>query len=57
MKFRLINEKPKTFVVVFQTDDQVVELLQQLARELRLVGSRFGGIGALNGITVGVNRL
>src|ERR1043166_4429880 len=53
MKSKLINQNPKTFVLVFDTGDEVAALLKQFAREQHLDASHFSGIGAFSDITLG----
>ena len=54
MKTRLVQTAaPKTFVVVFDAGDEVVEGLTELARAHRLAASRFTAIGAFSDVTVG----
>jgi predicted DNA-binding protein with PD1-like motif len=53
MKSRSINQDPKTFVLVFDTGDEVAVLLKRFAQEQRLDASHFSGIGALSDITLG----
>jgi uncharacterized protein len=53
MKSKLINAKPKTFALVFQTGDEVAVLLKQFARDQNLQGSHFSAIGALSNVTLG----
>jgi predicted DNA-binding protein with PD1-like motif len=53
MKSKLINEKPKTFVLVFETGDEVAGLLKKFAREQHLEASHFSAIGAFSVLTLG----
>ena len=53
MKAKLINKNPKTFVIVFDTDDEVMEGLENFAREQRLSASHFTAIGAFREAVLG----
>jgi predicted DNA-binding protein with PD1-like motif len=53
MKSKLINNNPKTFALVFQTGDEVVEGLKQFAQVNHLAATQFGAIGAFEELTVG----
>jgi predicted DNA-binding protein with PD1-like motif len=54
MKSRLLQTTaPKTFAVVFDAGDEVVEGLTELARAHQLSASRFTAIGAFSDVTVG----
>jgi predicted DNA-binding protein with PD1-like motif len=50
MKFRLIDQTPKTFVLVFQTGDELAKGLLQFAVEQRLSAARFEGLGGLSSV-------
>ena len=54
MKGRLISDKgPKTFALVFETDDEVKAGLTAFAREQRLGASSFTAIGAFSDVILG----
>ena len=55
MRARLLDatEGRRSFAVVFDPDDEVTEGLLRLAREERLRGSHFTGIGALRDVVLG----
>ena len=54
MKYRLINESgEKTFALVFDRGDEVIEALRKFATEQRLLATRFTGIGALSDVVLG----
>lgn len=53
MKSKLINENPKTFAIIFDSGDEVVEGLKQFARDNRLAASHFTAIGAFNQVMLG----
>jgi len=53
MKSKLINADPKTYTLVFQTGDEVVQGLLQFAKANCLAGSQLTAIGAFEELTVG----
>ena len=54
MKSKLINESSeKTFAVIFEKGDEVIETLQRFANEQRLFASHFTAIGALSDVVIG----
>jgi len=54
MKSKLINESgEKTFVVIFEKGDEVLETLRRFANEQRLLASHFTAIGALSDVVIG----
>ena len=54
MKSKLIYDGPqRTFVVVFDSGDEVLENLSAFAKEHRLAAAEFTGIGALSGAVLG----
>jgi predicted DNA-binding protein with PD1-like motif len=54
MKAKVIHEDgERTFALVFQTGDEVAAGLLAFAKERNLRASRFSGIGAFSGITLG----
>jgi predicted DNA-binding protein with PD1-like motif len=53
VKAKVIQEKPLTYLLVFETGDEVASDLKQFAREHRLAGSSFHAIGALSNAKVG----
>ena len=48
MRWKQIEDEPKTFVLVFETGDEIASVLQQFARTQGLAGSSFKAIGALS---------
>jgi predicted DNA-binding protein with PD1-like motif len=48
MRWKQIEDEPKTFVLVFKTGDEIASLLQQFSKEQVLGGSSFKAIGALS---------
>jgi uncharacterized protein len=53
MRWKQIEYEPKTFVLVFETGDEIASVLQQFAKELCLGGSSFKAIGALSHAKLG----
>jgi uncharacterized protein len=54
VKSKLISEAAeKTFVLVFDTGDDVLKQLQRFAEDERLGASRFSGIGAFSRVRLG----
>lgn len=53
MTSKLLNEKPKTFAVVFQAGDEVVQGLTAFAHANRLSAAQLTGLGAFEELTVG----
>src|SRR5580704_15859072 len=54
MKSRLINaDGTKTFIVIFETGDEVASGLKRFAKESQLASSSFKVIGALSGAKAG----
>jgi uncharacterized protein len=48
MRWKQIADEPKTFVLIFETGDEVAGVLQQFAKGQGLGGSSFKAIGALS---------
>jgi hypothetical protein len=53
MRYKLIDEKPKTFVLVFETNDELAQNLKKFASEQKLASSSFKAIGALSSVRLG----
>jgi len=53
MRWKQIEDEPKTFVLVFETGDEIASMLQQFANGRRLGGSSFKAIGALSHAKLG----
>jgi predicted DNA-binding protein with PD1-like motif len=53
MLSRQIAENLKTFVVIFETGDELLTGLKNFAVKNKLSGSSFNAIGALSGTTLG----
>ncbi len=46
MHYKLVDEKPKTFVLVFETNDELAGGLEKFASEQKLASASFKAIGA-----------
>jgi uncharacterized protein len=53
MHYKLINEKPKIFALVFNTNDELAQGLQRFASEQKLASASFKAIGALSFVKLG----
>lgn len=53
MHFRKIDETPKTFILVFETGDELAAGLLQFAQEQHLSDASFKAIGALSSVRLG----
>jgi uncharacterized protein len=53
MNFKKIDESPKTFILVFQTGDELATGLLQFAKEQKLSAASFKAIGALSSVRLG----
>jgi uncharacterized protein len=53
MHYKLVDEKPKTFVLVFETNDELAGALQKFASEQKLASASFKAIGALSSVKLG----
>ncbi len=53
MHYRLVDEKPKTFVLVFETNDELAQGLKEFALEQKLASASFKAIGALSSVRLG----
>ncbi len=53
VKHRLIQEQPKTYVLIFETGDELAAGLKQFASEQKISGSSFKAIGALSSVKLG----
>ena len=53
MRHRLIDEDPKTFVVIFETGDELAQSLQDFATDHNLSAASFKAIGALSSVELG----
>ena len=50
MKFRQIDESPKTFILIFEIGDELAEGLLQFAKEQKLSAASFKAVGALSSV-------
>ncbi len=50
MRFRVIEQQPKTYVVVFETGEELAAGLQAFAQREKLTGSSFKAIGAFSSV-------
>jgi len=53
MHYKLVDETPKTFVLVFETGDELAGLLKQFASQQKLASASFKAIGALSAVKLG----
>jgi uncharacterized protein len=53
MRYKLVNEMPKTFVLVFETNDELAKTLRAFASEQGLASASFKAIGALSSVRLG----
>ena len=53
MKHRLVDEKPRTFVLIFETGDELSDGLKRFAKEQNLSAASFKAIGALSSVELG----
>ena len=53
MHFRKIDDSPQTFILVFQTGDELAEGLLRFAQEQKLSAASFKAIGALSSVRLG----
>jgi uncharacterized protein len=53
VRYKLVDEKPKTFVLVFETNDELSQGLKKFASELKLASASFKAIGALSSVKLG----
>jgi hypothetical protein len=48
MRFKLVAQQPKTYVLIFETGDELASGLKKFAAEQKLASSSFKAIGALS---------
>jgi len=53
MKFRQIDESPKTFILIFEIGDELAEGLLQFAKVQKLSAASFKAVGALSSVRLG----
>ena len=53
MHYKLVNSDPKTYVVIFETGDELASGLSKIASDLQLADASFKAIGALSSVRLG----
>jgi uncharacterized protein len=53
MRWKQIDDEPKVFALIFETGDEIANVLQQFSKDLGLGGSSFKAIGALSYVKLG----
>jgi hypothetical protein len=53
MRYELIAREPKTYVLIFETGDELAAGLKKVAAEAKLSSSSFKAIGALSRVKLG----
>lgn len=53
MRFELVDQHPKTYVLIFDAGDELASELKRFAAEQKLSGSSFKAIGALASVKLG----
>ncbi len=53
MRYKLVDETPKTFVLVFEANDELAQVLKDFASEHKLASASFKAIGALSSVRLG----
>jgi hypothetical protein len=53
MKYKQIEQSPKTFVLVFETGDELAKGLLSFAQEQKLSAASFKAVGALSSVRLG----
>jgi predicted DNA-binding protein with PD1-like motif len=53
MRFKLLEERPKTYVLTFYTGEELASGLKQFAVDEKLTGSSFKAIGAFSSVRLG----
>jgi uncharacterized protein len=53
MHYKMVDEKPKTFVLVFETNDELAQILEEFASLQKLASASFKAIGALSSARLG----
>jgi predicted DNA-binding protein with PD1-like motif len=53
MHYKLVDEKPKTFILVFETNDELARGLRDFASAQKLASASFKAIGALSSVRLG----
>lgn len=53
MRHKLLEERPRTYALIFETGDELASGLKKFAKEQKLQGSSFKAIGALSSVRLG----
>ena len=53
MRYARVDEKPKSYVLIFDIGDELAEGLKKFAQEQNLAGSSFKAIGAFSSVKLG----
>jgi uncharacterized protein len=53
MRYKLVDKQPKTFVLVFETNDELARGLKEFASEQKLASASLKAIGALSSVKLG----
>lgn len=53
MRHKLLEQQPKTYVLIFDTGDELASGLKQFAADQKLAGSSFKAIGAFSSVKLG----
>jgi uncharacterized protein len=53
VRYKLVDERPKTFILVFETNDELSQSLKKFASEQKLGSASFKAIGALSSVKLG----
>jgi hypothetical protein len=53
MRYKRVEERPRTYVLIFDTGDELAAGLKQFAQSQELAGSSFKAIGALESVKLG----
>lgn len=53
MKYKQIDETPKTFIIVFETGDELAKGLSEFATNEQLSAASFKAVGALSSVRLG----
>jgi uncharacterized protein len=51
--YKLVDEKPKTFILVFETNDELARGLRDFVSEQKLASASFKAVGALSSVRLG----
>jgi predicted DNA-binding protein with PD1-like motif len=53
MRYKLVDEQPRTYVLIFDTGDELTAGLKRFASEQEMSGSSFKAIGAFSSVRLG----